>query len=186
MGPGLHDWVSFWAVNRTIQTTSSSKTFHAEERSKHTLRGWNLHQISHPPKPALDILEGQRKAGQQKPGLLCHPHVYSGFAGRYPAWQSLTEQNPSSEAMLHLTTNQNCAQWGTRDMAGITQDFTAVSSIDVRLAGSWCEVKWELLTGFGMTFCFTMKKLWSIWYQSLRKCEVSACYCFFRPFWNTC
>lgn len=64
---GLHSHrVSFWAVNRKIQT-STSKTWHTEETSGHSLGAWSLHWICHPLKSAFHILADERKEGQQNP-----------------------------------------------------------------------------------------------------------------------
>lgn len=46
---------------------------------------------------------------------------------------------------------------------GITQDFIAAGTIHVQLTGKRCEAKWKLLTVFGMTQCFTVKKQRSLW-----------------------
>lgn len=48
-------------------------------------------------------------------------------------------------------------------ISGITQDFIAAGTIHVRLMGKRCEAKWQLLTVFGVTQCFTMKKQRSLW-----------------------
>lgn len=56
-------------------------------------------------------------------------------------------------------------------ISGVTQDCIAAGIVHVQLIGKWCEAKWESLTVFGMTQCFTMNKqrsLWSTWCQRLR------------------
>lgn len=48
-------------------------------------------------------------------------------------------------------------------ISGIAQDFIAAGAVHVQLTGKRCKAKWELLTVFGTTQCFTMKKQRSLW-----------------------
>lgn len=47
--------------------------------------------------------------------------------------------------------------------SGVTQDFIAAGTTHVQLTSKRCEAKWELLTVFGMTQSFAMKKQRSLW-----------------------
>lgn len=54
-------------------------------------------------------------------------------------------------------------------VSGVTQDFIAAGTIHVQLTGKQCEAKWELLTAFGMTQCFTMRKQRLLWSTQCRR-----------------
>lgn len=60
---------------------------------------------------------------------------------------------------LHPITNENHTRKSQGSyISGVTQVLSAAGTIHEQLTGSLCEGRQELLTGVGITLCFTMKK----------------------------